>query len=1106
MSIAKPSLQVNFARAKKLDARFSFGRTSTATYVDANGIIKSAVEHEPRFDHNPTTGESLGLLLEPASTNMCERSEEFDNASWAKTNMLAFGSGSVANATTAPNDTTTADLLVPNTTGAVHHHVQNNDTAGSYTDGEYVTASVFVKPAGYYRLSLLMYYAAGSTGGIGAHFDLTTGTWISSQNSPYAYSITPYPNGWFRITTTAIVTEAVTYPATLLIRILIRQPTGTITATWAGDGTSGMYMWGGQLEKSSFPTSYIPTPGATAVTRTTDTLNMYDIGSWYNPMQGTFIGEMQSMHIADTEGETIRYLSVGDSSGSVLYRLDDAAGYNSDDGSTLVGGPSPTNYNDVFRWAMSYGDSVRDLCVNSSLATTGALVPSGFGKMDGGLWFALGNRQGQRIKSLTYVPERIERQELVRLTSSAPDSYTPSMVLNFTGSDTIDSRLTFTRASIGTCFDKNGLLVEVPANTARIEYDPVTREPLGLLMERPEDNFLLYSERMYGTGAVNTTDWSWATSGGNVSSLVRAAGNAIEAPDGSVHATKIVSGNDGSAKYHHWAQNVAVTERADAHTFSCFVKAGEYIQVALRIIAGTKAASGAWEGTAIFSLESNGSGTVLSTGGNYYLSSGIKHVGNGWYKCWVSCSQIGTVAGAGTVSVAVSPAQASTDFITGNGYSGLYVWGANLSQAPIATSYIPSTMSFTSRAGSATYYGSDGLIKSASTNVVRMDYNPSNLTAAPKMLLEQQVTNELIQSHGNTSAWGTITATTITDNQAVSPDGTTTAPSIVEDITDATHQISKVAATTFTAGNSYTFSMYVKDLSGDRYPSLLFGSAAFTAVSGAIFNIRQGTVVSTQGTSTTTASIKHVGNGWFRCSISAIATTTATAGVFFRILSTDQATPSNHVGNGTSGFYIWGIQREIGVKETSYIPTTTAVAQRVADVSSSTSYSRAVDSAKISGTNFTDFYNKYEGTLLVKYSMPIAPAVPYAENNILTITDADETDMIRMRVNNSTQKFVGTIRTNDVVSGTTPTSLNATKFGDRNYTAMSWTSTTVNASTNGEPTGTTTLTSGLPTTALIQMDIGRQPVTGQSLTGHIAQVSYIPEAVPTDILQKLSRC
>jgi hypothetical protein len=60
----RPTLNLDFAKTKTLDPRVTFTRASTATFVGANGLIQTAASGAARFDHNPTTGESLGLLVE----------------------------------------------------------------------------------------------------------------------------------------------------------------------------------------------------------------------------------------------------------------------------------------------------------------------------------------------------------------------------------------------------------------------------------------------------------------------------------------------------------------------------------------------------------------------------------------------------------------------------------------------------------------------------------------------------------------------------------------------------------------------------------------------------------------------------------------------------------------------------------------------------------------------------------------------------------------------------------------------------------------------------------------------------------------------------------
>ena len=65
-----PAVTLDFQNSKQLDPRVTFSRSSSATYTNSAGQVVSAAENEPRFDHDPTTGESLGLLMEESRTNL----------------------------------------------------------------------------------------------------------------------------------------------------------------------------------------------------------------------------------------------------------------------------------------------------------------------------------------------------------------------------------------------------------------------------------------------------------------------------------------------------------------------------------------------------------------------------------------------------------------------------------------------------------------------------------------------------------------------------------------------------------------------------------------------------------------------------------------------------------------------------------------------------------------------------------------------------------------------------------------------------------------------------------------------------------------------------
>jgi hypothetical protein len=249
---AVPSLDLRFADNKTLGdavgggSLVTFTRASSGTYVGSDGLIKTATTNEPRFDHNPTTGESLGLLVEEARTNLLTYSEQFDNAIWVK-----FGSTITANESTAPDGTTTADLWTNTSSpGAVSQNYTKDSTARTYSGSIWVKSSVTA-----FTLSV----DDGTNTNRGrAVFDIATGVLTSVANDGVftntSGTITAYPNSWYRVTittTTSIVTT-----------VRLRAFFSNIGAT--------ARIWGAQLEENAaFATSYVPTTTATA-TRAAD--------------------------------------------------------------------------------------------------------------------------------------------------------------------------------------------------------------------------------------------------------------------------------------------------------------------------------------------------------------------------------------------------------------------------------------------------------------------------------------------------------------------------------------------------------------------------------------------------------------------------------------------------------------------------------------------------------------------------------------------------------------------------------------------------------------------------------------------------------------------
>jgi len=298
----EPSLNLDFANSKKLDSRINFVRATTGTYTDENGIIRTAAANEARFDHD-TDGNSLGLLIEESRANSLTYSEEFDNAAWTKARTTI-----TANAATAPDGTTTADKLIrgtDNNINVVYKTVSLPQTT--------YTLSVFAKKGEYTFCTLNLPNVQGWDADRWVSVNLADGSYTTSASAPTSTSVVAYPNGWYRIS----ITHAASATVARAGYIEARSSAGY--GVQAGDGTSGIYIWGAQFEAGAFPTSYIPTSGST-VTRSADVASMTgtNFSSWYNQGEGTFFWEGTQQFASPQEA--VLALSDGSTSNRISFR------------------------------------------------------------------------------------------------------------------------------------------------------------------------------------------------------------------------------------------------------------------------------------------------------------------------------------------------------------------------------------------------------------------------------------------------------------------------------------------------------------------------------------------------------------------------------------------------------------------------------------------------------------------------------------------------------------------------------------------------------------------------------------------------------------------
>ena len=274
----KPTLLLDFAKVKRLDPRITFTRASTGTFYNSAGVLSTAASGVARFDFNPITEESLGLLIEEQRTNLLTYSD-------LSLNSFTDGVTVTANSIASPDGTVNATLLTSTVTGGSNTcYADRGATATTSTTYSY---SIFLK-AGTSPISTInLYFVGGSfRQAIGTVTWATLAYSVTSTDSTATGTITNVGNGWYRLT--------LTYDSgnntNLVSRVYVRSQG---SSNVAGET---VYAWGRQTEAGAFPTSYIQTV-ASQVTRAADAASMTgtNFSSWYNQGEGTLYTSFRPM-------------------------------------------------------------------------------------------------------------------------------------------------------------------------------------------------------------------------------------------------------------------------------------------------------------------------------------------------------------------------------------------------------------------------------------------------------------------------------------------------------------------------------------------------------------------------------------------------------------------------------------------------------------------------------------------------------------------------------------------------------------------------------------------------------------------------------------------
>ena len=372
-------------------------------------VLQTAASGTARFDHDPVTGESKGLLIEEQRTNL------FQDSSLST---VSTQSGVIPRADApvpiAPDGTASGWNLIE-TTGSTYHGT-GWQTSG-YSIGTKYAISMYVKKSEsaaqnrqirlYGREDLLPIYV---------QFDFSDNS-VSGSGSDYGAD--HVGNGWYRIWATGTAIGTVAGGSELYLYLYDSSGSQTYTGI---DGHSSAYVWGIQVEVGAFPTSYIPTSGS-QVTRSADSASMTgdNFSSWYRQDEGTVYAEFNIPYFYDDHS----ILSFSDATGSYRnwLRITDATYFAYYiDGTNNLSASGSANENTTYKIAQAVADSDQELAVGGQSLITASNSYSGsqhtalqIGSIAWAPTLSTVNLDGY-IKKLAYYPTRLTNAELQALT------------------------------------------------------------------------------------------------------------------------------------------------------------------------------------------------------------------------------------------------------------------------------------------------------------------------------------------------------------------------------------------------------------------------------------------------------------------------------------------------------------------------------------------------------------------------------------------------------------------------------------------------------------------------------------------------------------------
>jgi len=328
----------------------------------------------PRLTYQNGGGGCPSLLLEKQSTNSILYSEDITNVQWA-----SAGGTATANTAISPDGTQNADTL----TGARY---QGGGASNTWTFSCYAK-----KVDGDNKFLLRLDVPSTNY----AQFDLSTGL-IDSISSGYSATITPVGNGWYRCTLT-------TPSSTSINNIVLVSASG---------GTYSTYVWGAQVEASSYPTSYISTTSASA-TRVADACSKTGISSLIGQTEGVIFIDFIPLSISDAQTHFSMYKTGVGAIG--IWGISTFVFYTSG-GCSITGGTITNNERMKIAFAYKQNDFVAYVNGVQVGTDSSGTVPA-CDTVNLGMWVDDSEKSLKKYNQFILFPTRLTNAELASLTT-----------------------------------------------------------------------------------------------------------------------------------------------------------------------------------------------------------------------------------------------------------------------------------------------------------------------------------------------------------------------------------------------------------------------------------------------------------------------------------------------------------------------------------------------------------------------------------------------------------------------------------------------------------------------------------------------------------------